>query len=67
MKVKIPMVFSGFELGLNVLTVGWNDVLAKLAVDNPLKIAFEAFINNFLGMYKFVETSNCNYRSGHEK
>ena len=45
------MVFSGFELGLNVLTVGWNDVLLKLSADNPLKIAFEAFINNFLGMY----------------
>ena len=45
------MVFSGFELGLNVLTVGWDDVLSKLSVDNPLKIAFEAFINNFLGKY----------------
>ena len=50
LKVNIPMVFSGFELGLNVLTVGWNDVLSKLSADNPLKIAFEAFINNFLGM-----------------
>ena len=50
LKVNIPMVFSGFELRLNVLTVGWNDVLSKLSEDNPLKIAFEAFINNFLGM-----------------
>ena len=49
------MTFIGFELGLNVLTAGWEDVLCKLDKDHPLKVAFVAFIENFLSDDQYVD------------
>ena len=50
------MIFSGFELGLNVLTAGWEEVLCKLDdKDHPLKVAFVAFIENFLSDDQYVD------------
>ena len=52
---NVPMIFIGFELGLNVLTAGWEDVLCKLDKDHPLKVAFVAFIENFLSDDQYVD------------
>merc|ERR1711963_1334020 len=65
------MIFIGFELGLNVLTAGWEDVLCKLDKDHPLKVAFVAFIENFLSDDQYVDgfvnqrTDIKNYKGRH--
>ena len=51
----VPMIYVGFELGLNVLTAGWEHVLCKLDKDHPLKVAFVAFIENFLSDDQYVD------------